>query len=172
MISFEAFAQGTIQPSSYYLFNPRIRGNWGLFSTDFRMNYLIEDNHGSGTNDLTTYDWQVLHLNLITTRNVTARVGGGTLYERFGDKRSFFEWTSGLSIFSNTQTIVGNIEYRVAKDYETGAIPRREINFSLEKQLFRTGLWRGYATIGGVYQRYYESVSVWGLQAGLAIRVF
>ncbi|MBI1769394.1 MAG: hypothetical protein HYR67_13580 [Bacteroidetes bacterium] len=172
LISLETFFQGAVQPSSYYLFNPRIRGNWGLFSTDFRMNYLIEDDHGNGTHDLTTFDWQILQLNLITTRNFTARVGGGNLYERFGDKQSFFEWTTGLSFYSNSQTIVANMEYRVAKDYITNAVPRREINFSLEKQIFRTGSLRGYATVGGVYQRYYQSVSVWGLQAGFVMRIF
>jgi len=172
IVSLEAFFQGAIQPSTYYLLNPRIRGNWGLFSSDFRVNYLLEDDHSSGTHDLTTFDWQILQLNVINRRNVTARVGAGNLYEHFGSKQSFFEWTTGVSIFSNDQKTVGNIEYRVAKDYITNAIPRREINFSMEKQVFNFGRWRGYATIGGVYQRYYETISVWGLQAGMVIRVF
>ncbi len=172
LVSLETFFQGAVQPSTYYLFNPRIRGNWGLFSTDFRVNYLLEDDHTNGTHDLTTFDWQILQLNLITTRNFTARVGGGNLYERFGGKQSFFEWTTGLSFYSNSQTVVGNLEYRVAKDFVTNAVPRREINFSLEKQIFRTGSLRGYATVGGVYQRYYQSVSVWGLQAGFVMRIF
>ncbi len=43
LVSLETFFQGAVQPSNYYLFNPRIRGNWGLFSTDFRVNYLLED---------------------------------------------------------------------------------------------------------------------------------
>ena len=172
MVSLETFFQGAVQPSTYYLFNPRIRGNWGLFSTDFRMNYLVEEKTDSVTHDLTTLDWQVLQLNLITTRNFTARVGAGNLYERFGSKQSFFEWTTSVSFYSNAQTIVANIEYRVAKDYETNVVPRREINFSLEKQIFNAGSLHGYASIGGVYQRYYQSVSVWGLQGGIVIRIF
>lgn len=169
LISFEAFFQGAVQPSSYYLFNPRIRGNWGLFSTDFRVNYLIEENTGQ---NLTTLDWQILQLNLVTTRNFTLRVGGGNLYERFGSNQSFFEWTIGTSVYSNSQDIIGNLEYRVAKDFFTDMVPRREINFSVEKQIFNAGLWRGYLSVGGVYQRYYESVSVWGLQGGIVFRVF
>src|SRR5258708_3105729 len=101
LVSLERFFQGAVQPSTYYLFNPRIRGNWGLFSTDFRVNYLLEDDHTNGTHDLTTFDWQILQLNLITTRNFTARIGGGNLYERFGGKQSFFEWTTGASFYSN-----------------------------------------------------------------------
>jgi len=172
VVSLEMFFQGAFQPSTYYLFNPRIRGNWGLFSTDFRVNYLIEEKTDSVTHDLTTLDWQILQLNLITAQNFTLRVGGGNLYERFGSKQSFFEWTAGMSFFSNSQTFVVNMEYREAKDFITGAVPRREINLSFEKQVFNAGGLRGYASIGGVYQRYYESVSVWGLQGGLVMRVF
>ncbi|HCW06208.1 MAG TPA: hypothetical protein DGG95_02460 [Cytophagales bacterium] len=172
IVSVETFFQGAIQPSSYYLFNPRIRGNWGLFSTDLRFNYLIEQNVGNGTSDLSTWDWQVLQLNLITSRNVTGRVGAGTLFETFGAKQTFFEWTTSFSFYSNDQKFIANAEYRLARDYNTSAVPRREINLSVEKMLFQSGAWHGYATLGGVYQRYYQSVSVWGLQVGLAFRIF
>src|SRR5690349_9077985 len=37
VISFDVMLQSAIQPSSYYIVNPRVRANWGLFSTDFRM---------------------------------------------------------------------------------------------------------------------------------------
>ncbi|MBS1950304.1 MAG: hypothetical protein OJF59_002229 [Cytophagales bacterium] len=173
LVSFEVYMQGAVQPSNYYLGLPRVRGNWGLFSTDFRFNYLAEDAQANGHfADLSTFDWQVLQLNIITFRNAIGRVGGGSMVENFGDKKSFFEWTAGLTLMSNDQMFNGSIEYRVAKDYTTNAIPRREISISAEKQIFRSGHWHGYASLGGVYQRYYQSISVWGLQAGLVIRVF
>ncbi|MBS1488246.1 MAG: hypothetical protein JST43_11725 [Bacteroidetes bacterium] len=174
LVSFETFLQGAVQPSNYYLALPRVRGNWGLFSTDFRFNYLAEDAQANGGKaaDLSTFDWQVLQLNVITQRHLIGRIGGGSMYENFGNRNSFFEWTAGLTWMSESQTLNGNLEYRVAKDYNTNAIPRREINFNVEKQIFNTGKWRGYATLGGIYQRYYQSVSVWGLQAGIAVRVF
>lgn len=173
LVSFETYWQGAVQPSNYYLALPRVRGNWGLFSTDFRFNYLVEDAQANGkAADLSTFDWQILQLNFITTRNVIGRMGGGNMYENFGNKKSFFEWTAGLTIMSNSQQLNGQIEYRVAKDFVTNAIPRREINLSVDKQIFRSGHWRGYASLGGIYQRYYQTVSVWGLQAGLVMRVF
>src|SRR4051812_10549089 len=43
MVSLEMITQAAVQPASYYILNPRIRGNWALFSTDFRMNYLLEE---------------------------------------------------------------------------------------------------------------------------------
>ncbi len=43
VLSLEVYGQAAIQPSTYYIFNPRVRGNWGIFLTDFRMNYMVEE---------------------------------------------------------------------------------------------------------------------------------
>jgi hypothetical protein len=171
MVSVDIISQAAIQPSRYYLYNPRIRGNWGLFSTDFRINYLLEENV-LGTQDLISIDWQVLQLNIVTTRNVIGRIGGGFMNENFGGRKSFFESTYGIFVQSNNKSIGVSAEYRLAQDFVTGAIPRREVSAQFEKRLFSRGYWNTYLTLGGVYQRYYESISVWGVQAGLAFRVF
>src|ERR1044071_8686005 len=76
VLSLEVFGQASIQPSTYYVFNPRVRGNWGIFLTDFRMNYMIEEKIGK-PEDLRTDDWQILGLNIINTRRVTARISTG-----------------------------------------------------------------------------------------------
>lgn len=170
IVSLELPMQAAVQPSNYYVFNPRIRGNWGLFSTDFRVNYLVEEDI-NGPKDITTYDWQIIQLNLVTARHVIGRVGIGMMNENFGNKQSYAESTIGLSIVSSDHKIGGSFEYRVAKDYETNATPRREVSASFEKQLFSNGAFHGFATLGGVYQRYYSSVSVWGVQAGMIFRL-
>ena len=170
LISLDIIAPVAIQPSQYYLFNPRIRGNWGLFSTDFRINYLIQETT-SGTSDLSSLDWQILQLNILTTRNVIGRVGGGFMQENFGGRKSFFESSFGLFVQSNSKKIGASIEYRVAQDYDTGVNPRREFSAQFEKRLSSRGYWNSYLTVGGVYQRYYESISVWGIQAGIAFRI-
>jgi hypothetical protein len=171
MVSLDIISQVAIQPSRYYLYNPRIRGNWGLFSTDFRINYLLQEK-GIGTDDLSSIDWQILQLNIVTTRNVIGRIGGGFMKENFGGRESFFESTFGVFVQSNDKKIGGSIEYRLAQDFETGLVPRRELSAQFEKRLFSSGYWNTYLTLGGVYQRYYESISVWGVQAGLAFRIF
>jgi hypothetical protein len=171
IVSFDIISQAAAQPSRYYLYNPRIRGNWGLFSTDFRINYLLEEGV-SGAQDLSSIDWQILQLNIVTTRHVIGRVGGGFMKENFGGRQSFFESTYGLFVQSNNKSIGCSLEYRLAQDFETGAVPRRELSAQFEKRLFSSGSWNTYLTLGGVYQRYYESISVWGLQAGLAFRIF
>ncbi len=171
MVSVDIISQVATQPSRYYLYNPRIRGNWGLFSTDFRVNYLLQET-GNGTDDLSSIDWQVLQLNIVTTKNVIGRIGGGFMKENFGGRQSFFESTYGVFVQSNSKKIGGSIEYRVAQDFTTGAAPRRELSAQFEKRLFASGYWNTYLTLGGVYQNYYEKISVWGVQVGLAFRIF
>jgi hypothetical protein len=171
IVSIDVISQVAIQPSRYYLYNPRIRGNWGLFSSDFRVNYLLQET-GNGADDLSSIDWQILQLNIVTTRHVIGRIGGGFMKENFGGRESFFESTYGIFVQSNSKKIGGSIEYRLAQDFATGLVPRRELNAQFEKRLFSSGYWNAYLTLGGVYQNYYESISVWGVQAGLAFRIF
>lgn len=171
IVSLDVIAQAAIQPSRYYLMNPRIRGNWGLFSTDFRINYLLEEKI-TGNEDLSSIDWQILQLNLVTTRHVIGRIGGGFMKETFGGRESFFESTYGVFFQSGQKHLGANLEYRLAQDFTTGIIPRRELGAHFEYRLASRGYWNTYLTIGGVYQQYYESISVWGIQAGLALRVF
>jgi hypothetical protein len=171
LVSLDIIAQLAIQPSRYYLSNPRIRGNWGLVSTDFRINYLLKEK-ANGVEDLTTIDWQILQLNLVTTRHVIGRIGGGFMKENFGGRESFFESTFGVFIQSSSKRIGGMIEYRLAQDFSTDLLARRELAAQFEYRLSSTGYLNTYFTLGGVYQQYYESISVWGIQAGIALRVF
>lgn len=171
MVSLDVMFQGAVKPSSYYLLWPRIRGNWGLFSSDFRMNYLIEEGI-DGYVHIRTNDWQVLQLNLVTSRFFTFRLGTGFMQESFGEKRNFSESAFMLFVHAPDQTKSLGFEYRFSKDWNTGANPRREFNVQYQHQLFETGKLHAYATVGGVYQKYYNTIEVWGIQGGLVFRLF
>jgi hypothetical protein len=171
MVSLDVMFQGAVKPSSYYMIWPRIRGNWGLFSTDFRMNYLIEES-AEGYIHIRTNDWQVIQLNLITSRFFTLRAGTGFMQEAFNTKEMFSESAFLFNIHAPDQTKTLGFEYRFSKDWDTGANPRREFSVQYQHQLFNTGILHGYATVGGVYQKYYNSIEVWGVQAGLIFRLF
>jgi len=145
--------------------------NLGFVFNRLRINYLLQET-AAGTEDLSSVDWQVLQLNIITTRNAMGRVGGGFMKENFGGRKSFFESTYGLLLQSNSKKIGGNIEYRLAQDFDSGVVARRELSLQFEKRIASRGYWNTYITLGGVYQRYYESITVWGLQAGIAFRIF
>lgn len=171
MVSLDVMFQGAVKPSSYYILWPRIRGNWGLFSTDFRMNYLIEEGI-DGYVHIRTNDWQVLQLNLVTSRFFTFRLGTGFMQEAFGDKRNFSESAFMLFVHAPDQTKSLGFEYRFSKDWNTGANPRREFSVQYQHQLFEAGKLHAYATVGGVYQKYYNTIEVWGIQGGLVLRLF
>ncbi len=171
MVSLDVMFQGAIKPSSYYMIWPRIRGNWGLFSTDFRINYLIEED-AEGFKHIRTNDWQVLQLNLVTSRFFTLKVGTGFLQEAFNTNEMFSESAFMLFVHAPDQTKSLGFEYRFSKDFETDANPRREFSVQYQHQLFSTGALHGYATVGGVYQKYYNVIEVWGVQAGLVFRIF
>lgn len=164
IVSFDVMLQGALQPSSYYILHPRVRANWGLFSTDFRFNYLIEESI-EGTKHIRTNDWQILQLNIVTTRNVIARVGGGILREAFNDGKQFSEWSVGMHFRSNTGVLGAMTEYRWSE-------PRHEWNGQVQYLLFQHKASNVYFTAGAVYQRYYKQISVWGMQGGLMLRFF
>lgn len=163
IISLDAMFQVAAQPSSYYIANPRLRANWGLFSTDFRFNYILEEDIG-GVKHLRTSEWQILQLNLVTTRDVTIRVGGGVIYEAFETKQSYPEWTTGVQI-KPFGKLGGVAEYRSSE-------ARNEVNAHFRYGFFDRGKIHGYLTAGAVFQRYYQQVNVWGLQGGVVVSVF
>jgi hypothetical protein len=171
VVSLDVMMQGAVKPSAYYMLWPRVRGNWGLFSTDFRMNYLIEDDI-DGYQHIRTNDWQVLQLNLVTSRFFTFRVGTGFMQEAFGDKRMFSETALLFYVHAPDQSNIVAFEYRFAKDWETGVNPRRELSAQYQHELFEAGALHGYLTAGVTYQRYYNSIEVWGFQGGIMFRLF
>jgi hypothetical protein len=163
IVSLDFYLQTAFQPSSYYIIHPRIRGNWGLFSTDFRVNYLLEETF-DGVEYLRTDDWQVLQLNVLTLNNVTFRIGGGILHENFSGGKTFPEWTTAFQLQNNGHRLGGVAEYR-------WSLPRKEVSAHLQFKLWGTNHFHTYATVGALYQQYYSAISVWGIQTGLMFRI-
>ncbi|MFM7431524.1 MAG: hypothetical protein ACKO1F_16730, partial [Flammeovirgaceae bacterium] len=87
------------------------------------------------------------------------------IHENFGGMGSFFESTHAIFAQSTNKKIGGTLAYPVAQDFTTGMWPRREFIASFERRIFSCGSWNGYLTVGRVYQRYFESINVWGIQA-------
>jgi hypothetical protein len=163
LISVDGWAQGGGQASGYYIINPRMRANWGLFSTDYRMNYLLEEDF-SGVKMISTSDWQILQLNIVTARDVTFRIGGGVVRERYEGERSFPEWTAGFQIHPFEGRLGGMVEYR-------GCEARQEVNGHI-RYTFAKGELHPYLLAGVIYQRYYSQVSVGGFQAGIGVSFY
>jgi len=163
MVSFETMLQTAVQPSAYYIVNPRLRANWGLFSTDLRFNYLISEEIG-GYDYLRTTDWQIVEINFVKTRDFTARAGSGVIQEAFAYHDSFAEWTLGLQ-YEPAGKFGGFSEYRSAE-------VRKEFSLAGQYRLFDKNCLHAFATAGFVYQRYYEKITTWGMQGGLILKIY
>jgi len=170
LVGLDFMIHGAVQPSSYYVVNPRVRGTWGILSSDFRTNYLVEESI-DGNKDLTSYDWQIIQLNFINTKNVIVRTGAGFMKEGFGGHESFFEWSLSTNLMFNENKWGGFAEFRSAPDFETGDVPRREVSVQIHKQLFAAGPWHGVATGGFQFQEYYQKIDVWGIQMGMVFKL-
>lgn len=172
MVSLEAFAQVGYKATETYLFWPRIRANWGLFSTDYRMNWIFEKNSNGNLQQIHTNDWQVLQLNITTSRFLTLRVGGGVMTETFGNFNQYSEFTAGFGIHAPDHSNVFYAEYRDA--WKSGLDVKARVEFSAQYQheIVRTGAFHTYLTAGIVYQKYYGTIDFWGVQAGVVFKLF
>lgn len=164
IVSLDLILQAAAQPSSYYIVNPRIRGNWGVFSSDFRLNYLIEEDL-DGVRHIRSNEWQVLQLNIINTKDVVLRVGGGFIQESYAAENYYSEWTTAMQIHPWESRFGGVVEYRSAD-------MRQEVSAFGQMKVFDHGVLHGFVTGGAVYQRYYSTVTTWGMQGGLVIRIY
>lgn len=171
IVGLDIMLHSAIQPSSYYTFNPRVRGTWGILSSDFRWNVLVEQTL-EGTKSLNTFDWQIAQLNFVNTKNVIVRAGAGYMQENFADRLSFFESTLSSNLMFDDNNWGGFIEWRSARDFVTNVYPRREFNIQVQKQIFEAGPWHGMVTAGLQFQRWYSSVNVWGMQGGFVLKLY
>jgi hypothetical protein len=168
IVSLSVMPQVAYGFSDYLIALPRVRGTWGIFSTDVRMNFLAEIDSLSGDVYKTT-DWQILQLNVVATADGMLRLGTGIMYEEF-TRRSFPEhFIGGEFYFDDRWT--GIAEFRVAKNYSVGSTPRWEFSLRGDKKILSRKHFMGYVSVGGMFQRYYSSVDLWTLQAGFHLMV-
>ncbi|HYG03576.1 MAG TPA: hypothetical protein VD927_14105 [Chryseosolibacter sp.] len=164
LVSLDLMLQGAAQPSSYYILNPRVRANWALFSTDFRLNYIVEEDIEK-MKHIRTNEWQILQFNIVTTEDALFRVGAGFIQEAYENRNYYSEWTTALQIHPANSRFGGFLEYRDSD-------MRKEINSYATYKLFDQKAFHGYLTGGVVYQRYFREVTTWGLQTGLIVRLY
>lgn len=157
---------GYAEPSSSLII-PRLRGNWGLFSTDFRFSNMADFSSPDGVDFYNTLDWQILEFNFVVTKPVIVRVGSGFMHEYYSSS-TFVEHFLGVDGNWMDHQYLASGEARIAKDYNTGATPRFEGNVRFNYRILNTSSMNGYAMAGGIYQNYYNSVDVWTTQAGLS----
>jgi len=139
---------------------PRIRGTYGLFSTDFRFNSLIEYN-ANKIEDYTIFEWQILQLNFVPVRAFNFRIGAGMLYEQYTGK-IYNENMIALGFQLLKSQMLIDLEGRACWDYDSGNSVFQEVNLRLSQRIIKVGGTYIYAALGGVYQRYYPNIDIEG----------
>jgi len=167
--SLEFMPQFAFHAPSTYQVLPRIRGNYGLFSTDFRYNFMLETSSLNSADFYKTFDWQIIELNLILTESFNFRIGSGFMFEDYSEK-FYNENTAALDYYFKNDVFKIGSEFRYAVDYDTDAVPRTEGSIGLDFRFFEMNTVSGYFNLGGMYQNYYHKVDVWSLMGGLNFR--
>lgn len=162
-----AFQLGVL-PNQYLVYLPRIRGQYGTFGTDFRV-YHNQEYRLKDVDPYTTYDWQILVLNLVSVRQLNWRIASGIMIESFdGNSNVFNEHTMAFSIFPRKKLTL-NVEGRLTPDYETGIVVRQEVNANVLYQVNKSENTKLNLMLGILSARYYQSVNVWTTSFGLSL---
>lgn len=165
IVSLEVMPVFGISGSNTYMFMPRARVTWGLFTTDYRYFSMIEDMGGEeGVDTYTTHDWQVLVLNPVVIQPLTMRIGTGFMYEQFS-RNIYSDFFLGFDIRGMEERVIVNLEGRYATDY-VNPTARAEGSIKANLELAAIGAFHPYLTAGILYQNYYQHVNVIGFQLG------
>jgi len=159
-------------PNDYHSLRPRARAHIGIFSTDIRYSSLIEKRL-DGLDIYNTLDWQVLQIAWVNVPQFTFRTGFGIMYE-YDTNLSYPEFTGSFDIYFNQQKIRFAPEFRYARGFTSefgNVVPRSEINAELSYALLMKPHFKIYGGINALYARYYQSVNIWTVGAGLKLRV-
>lgn len=165
IISLDASMDFGINDRLSYIARPRVRGNWGIFSTDVRYNFLYDS-----PTFYKTFDCQVLLFNLVLIKEFNLRIGTGFMYEEFS--QTFFnEHSLKADIYMMGNKINPSFEFRIAKDYKTGATPRTEGSIKVNYKLFDVSNFSTIVNGGFIYQNYYNSIDLYIGQIGIGFNM-
>ena len=152
---------------TYINYLPHLRGNIGIFSTDFRFNILTEyadipDSYRS---------WELLFLlNLVPASGFKISLGTGLDYEVFTGKyynEHYLNFQFG--VFQIRDYI--DLETRIAVDYSTSLLPFIEAGIKYKTRIIHFDHLYAYIAFGGIYQNYYQAHEIWGASASLAFNI-
>lgn len=148
---------------SEFTFNPSIRGNWGLFATDFRYSMLHDY---SGT--LQSLDWQVVVVR-VPIHNLKLNYGAG-FTSLLAPKTTYFESSAGfdLCLLKEQLKVTSNYRWTTRKTDERY---RQEFKFTADYKLWEKGRFQLAPSIGVTYQDYFKKHHYWFANMGIRLRI-
>lgn len=169
MTSLEYVADANISGKGGFEFRPRLRGNWGLFSTDARFYTLAVRNTEGRYEQLSYFDWQPVMINLAARRNFKWRIGTGVSHEYFTGN-NYSEHTTQFELMP-VEKLIAKAEGRWAEDYSTKTVVRKEANFSLEYLLKEEKHYAIFTGANASYNNLYETNPFWVFGPSFRIRL-
>lgn len=164
VISVDVLSKVGVGKQGLLMLSPRIRGNFGLFATDFRYNVLANDGVFS------TLDWQIVTLNIVNAKHLTMRLGTGIMHER-DENNTFTEHTLGIDVLVPNSNFLVNVEGRLASNYFEATTARIETNAHVAYKTMSFDHAAIYIMGGATWQRYYGQVDIWAIQTGLLLNI-
>ncbi len=152
----------------YVNYLPGLRGNLGIFSTDFRYNILTEYTDNL-PNLFTSWEWLFL-LNIETNENFKITFGTGVQMEKYSNSY-YNEHYAGFKIGIAHNRDFLDLDTRFSMDYNTGEFPFVEAGIKYNTRIININNAYVYITLGGVYQNYYQAHDIWAAQGGLTLNI-
>ena len=166
-----------VEATGNYAFHPRyrvllgqVRAGYGPLSTAIRYNQLVE-NGSNFRASYTTIDWQILRARFLSTLPVQAYVGVGLMYETYNDVY-FSEYSAGMDLNFLGGKLYFPFEYRVAVDPDTKIMARQEASGAAHYRFWDGQHFALSGSVGYVWQRYYEEVTLRSPSLGLRVLFF
>ena len=146
---------------------PQLRGTYGVFRSDLRINYLAEfDNMAAEIYQ--TYDWQILQLRIPVIPEMSFGFGGGFMYEEYTEQ--YFPEASLFCSFSGYENLYDvEFSFRYASDENTTI--RTETGIIGGLKTFRLPGLSVYTNLGFMYQNYYSEFSFFMITGGLSFSI-
>ncbi len=154
---------------------PRIRGRWGIWSTEASFNQLVET---GDLNNFRTFSWQIMQLNFEAVPVFNFRIGSGLYWENNSStdpntkkKNMFNEHSMAIEIKLNDLKSVITLEGRTTWDYNTKHNVYHAISLFDSFRLIKSDHVFVYAVGGIDYQNYYAQVDWFSVRAGLTFNI-
>lgn len=145
-------------------FNPYLRGNWGLFATDFRYSQLHDY-----TGTLQSLDWQVVMLR-IPIKNLKLNYGIG-FTSLLDPKTTYFESSTGLDLSLQENLINISSTYRWTSKKSDEARYRQEFKIMGDYRIWEKGSFHLAPMVGVTYQDYFKKHHYLFFSVGVKLRL-
>lgn len=152
---------------NYANFTPGINGRFGIYSMDFRLNYLMDYDNGI-IDSYKSWEWLIMQLNIQPVTNFRFIYGAGLFKENYLDQIKAEQYL-GIEFSNNSKSQIAMAELRIVP-YQN-EITFTEVCLKYNQRIIDTNHFFVYLFASGVYQNYYTSHDIWLVKTGFSINI-